>query len=54
MRQGFLTPVGLSELPTIFGIQKSLLPKIFRIQKSSHSPISPRSELIPRLIAKVG
>jgi hypothetical protein len=43
MRQGFLTPGGPSDLPTIF-----------RIQKSSHSPTSPRSESIPRLIAKVG
>ena len=55
MRQGLKTPVGLSDLPTILGIQKSShSPKIFRIQKSSHSPTSPRSESIPRLIAKVG
>jgi hypothetical protein len=43
MRRGFLTPGGPWELP-----------KIFRIQEFLHSPESPRSELIPRLIAKVG
>jgi hypothetical protein len=30
------------------------LPTIFRIQKFSHLSESPRNELIPRLIAKVG
>ncbi len=37
MRQGFLTPGGISDSPKIFGIQEF-----------SHSPTNPRSEFIPR------
>jgi hypothetical protein len=54
MRQGFLTPGGLSDLPKIFRIQKSLLPKIFRIQKSLHYPQVLGVNQFPVERAKVG
>jgi hypothetical protein len=52
MRQGFLTPGGLSEWRTL-GLSDSRtiglsgLPKVFGIQKSSHLPESPPGNQFP-------